>query len=170
MVSNPLTSADSVETEVNRLRLISKFLDNQFRIPFTNIRFGVDPLVGLFPVIGDVLTSVFSVYIVYKAYLLGMPYSTLFRMVFNIIMDTLLGSISTVGDVFDGLWKSNAKNVDLLEERGADPDSVNRDWWFGILFIALPIFAVVVGIVVAVALAIAAVFSIGQFAMIGIGV
>lgn len=168
MVRNPLTSADSVETEIKRLRLISKFLDNQFRIPFTNVRFGVDPLVGLFPVVGDVLTSVFSVYIVYKAYLLGMPYSTLFRMVINIVIDTLVGSISTVGDVFDGLWKSNAKNVDLLEERGVDPDSVDRDWWFAILFIALPIFALVVAIVVAVALVIATVFSIESFASVGV--
>jgi hypothetical protein len=101
---------------VKRLRRLSYILDESIVIPGINYRIGLDPILGLLPGGGDLACAVISSYIVYAAAQLGVPKFLLARMVKNIAIDTLVGSIPLIGDLFDVMWKANVKNVDLLEE------------------------------------------------------
>ncbi len=102
--------------KLNRLKTIAKFMDSGWGIPFTNIRFGADSLVGLVPGIGDVGSALVSLYIVLEARKLGAPNHLLLQMLANVAIDTGLGTIPVLGDIFDVLFKSNLKNIDLLHD------------------------------------------------------
>jgi len=106
---------------LERLRAMSRLLDAAVRIPGTNFRFGLDALIGLVPGIGDAVGAVFSGYIVLQAARLRAPKSTLIRMVVNIALDTVLGAVPVLGDLFDMGWKSNMKNMALLEDHLRQP-------------------------------------------------
>ncbi|MEM8806203.1 MAG: DUF4112 domain-containing protein [Cyanobacteria bacterium P01_G01_bin.38] len=108
-------------TTLTRLRQISRLLDNAVPIPGVGYRVGLDPLIGLLPGGGDLLTGLISVYIVIEAARFGVPAATLGRMGFNILMDVLSGTIPVVGDFFDIAWKANAQNMALLERHVRDP-------------------------------------------------
>lgn len=92
-----------------------RFLDDGIRVPFTDFRFGFDALLGLFPVAGDAATGLTSVAILGLALKQGVPTIVLARMVGNIAVDVLLGMIPVLGDVFDLVFKSNRRNLDLIE-------------------------------------------------------
>ena len=106
---------DTIEGRVGNIRTLARVLDSAVRIPGTQIRFGADSVFGLFPVIGDIAGAALSGYIVLASARLGAPASTLARMVINIAIDTIVGSIPILGDMFDVAWRSNMMNVDLLE-------------------------------------------------------
>jgi hypothetical protein len=97
------------------VRVLAKLLDNSITIPGTGWKIGLDPIVGLIPGIGDLIGAVLSGYIILEAARAEVPGFTLFRMLANLGLDTLLGAIPAVGDVFDAAWKSNVRNVALLE-------------------------------------------------------
>lgn len=97
------------------MRVLAKLLDNSISIPGTGWKIGFDPLVGLIPGIGDLIGAVLSGYIILEAARAEVPAYTLVRMLVNVGIDTLVGAIPAVGDVFDAAWKSNTKNVALLE-------------------------------------------------------
>ncbi len=99
---------------LKRVRLLSRLLDEQFRIPGTTYRVGLDGLLGLIPGVGDVAGALLSTYILYEAIRLGAPRTLLLRMAANIGMDTVVGGIPVVGDIFDMAWKANKKNSALL--------------------------------------------------------
>jgi hypothetical protein len=102
-------------TKANRdIERLARWMDSVFEIPLIGFRFGLDAILGLFPVAGDVATSLVSIYILQAAQQSGVPRVTLTRMTLNIIVDLVLGSIPFVGDLFDAYWKSNQRNVDLL--------------------------------------------------------
>lgn len=145
--NNPVTRADDVETEIEHLRRVSHFLDSKMKVPGTKYRFGADSVIGLLPVAGDTLTSVFSIYILYKAYLLGISKATVTRMMINIVIDTTVGMLPVVGDLFDAGWKANNRNVELLEKRGSGLGSSKRDKWFAIAFVASPFLLVILLII-----------------------
>ena len=141
--NNPITRAEDVETEVDHLRRVSRFLDSAIRIPGTSYRFGADSLSGLIPGIGDFLSAMFSVYIVYKAYILGVSRSGIFRMGLTIVIDTIVGVFPILGDLFDVGWKANKKNVQLLEEHGTDLETDSRGMLLALSVVAVPILLVV---------------------------
>jgi hypothetical protein len=99
---------------LNRVRILSFLLDEYFRIPGTKYRIGLDGLLGLLPGIGDTVGMLLSAYILFEATRLGVPRATRLRMAANITLDTLVGVIPLLGDVFDVAWKANKKNVALL--------------------------------------------------------
>ncbi|MEO8090523.1 MAG: DUF4112 domain-containing protein [Gemmatimonadales bacterium] len=107
--------------QLERLRALSRLLDNAFVIPGTQYRFGLDPLIGLVPGLGDAVSAVFSAYIVLQASRLGAPRSVVTRMIANVALDTVVGWIPVLGDLFDAAWKSNLKNVALLEHHLQQP-------------------------------------------------
>jgi hypothetical protein len=129
-------------------------LDDIFHIPGTKIRFGLDPIVGLVPGLGDIITGLLSFLIVFAAWQRGLPRIALSRMVANIAIDTLLGSIPIFGDVFDTAWKSNRMNYNLLVRYrgGTRQGLITRDWLFflvlliGIAVVVLLPIAIVVGL------------------------
>ncbi len=98
------------------LRSLAKFMDAQFRIPGTNIRFGLDGLLGLIPGFGDVSTFAVSGYLLWLMANNGASGYVLARMALNIMIDSLLGSIPIIGDLFDIAFKANMRNMKLLEE------------------------------------------------------
>lgn len=103
------------ENQLEKLRLLSKLLDSKFSIPGTNIKFGLDPLLGFIPVIGDALGTLISSYIVLTAAKLGASRLTLARMIVNVALESIMGVIPILGDIFDLVWRANDRNLALLE-------------------------------------------------------
>jgi len=101
---------------VARLEKLAVLMDTALVIPGTNIRFGLDALIGLFPAIGDTITTVISLYIVHEAHQLGAPQHLILRMLGNVAVDGLVGAVPVVGDAFDVVWRSNIRNMRLLRE------------------------------------------------------
>ena len=113
------------------LRKLKRALDEAFRVPGTNIRFGWDPLIGLVPWAGDVLTALLSCAIVLQAHHMRLPRVVQLRMLLNVAIDLVVGAIPFVGDVTDVFWKANTRNFALLERHAneARPPSAG-DWLF----------------------------------------
>jgi hypothetical protein len=107
-------TATSEASPIHRLDLLSRLLDTAFPIPGTRFRIGLDGVLGLLPGIGDSLGAVFSTYIIFEAARLGCPKRTLLQMLGNVAVETVIGAIPIVGDLFDFAWKANVKNVALL--------------------------------------------------------
>jgi hypothetical protein len=105
----------TVADRARRLRTLAQFLDTAIRIPGTRWKFGFDAIVGLIPVVGDLIGGVLSGYIILEAARAEVPTLTLARMLVNVGIDTLVGSVPALGDLFDAAWKANIKNVALLE-------------------------------------------------------
>jgi hypothetical protein len=136
--------------QIEQLRRWSRLMDSACRVPGTGVRFGWDPVVGLVPGLGDFATASFSAIVLYRALRLGVPRVVLVRMVLNILIDILAGTIPVIGDVFDVAWQSNSMNVALLERHerpGVTPTS--GDW-----AVVLVAFVVVGGAVALVALSV----------------
>lgn len=117
----PVLPVTQASASMKRLRQMSHLLDNAIAIPGTKVRFGLDPILGVLPGGGDVLTGLMSVYIVFEGARMGLPAPTLGRMGFNIVLDTLTGLVPVLGDLFDVTWKANSQNVALLEKHVANP-------------------------------------------------
>jgi hypothetical protein len=107
--------------QLERLRSLSRLLDNAFVIPGTRYRFGFDALIGLVPGLGDAVSAVFSGYIILQASRLGAPRSVVTRMIANVALDTVVGWVPILGDLFDVAWKSNLRNMALLESHLQQP-------------------------------------------------
>ncbi|QUO47239.1 MULTISPECIES: DUF4112 domain-containing protein [Halorubrum] len=106
---------------VKRVLIVAYVLDEGVRVPVVGYRIGIDPLLGILPGAGDVLTGGISLYIVVEAARLGVSYTTLLRMIANISLDVLVGAVPIVGDLFDVVWKANTRNFELvLEELTAE--------------------------------------------------
>jgi hypothetical protein len=101
---------------LERLEFVAALLDTAILIPGTNVRFGLDAIVGLVPGIGDAVTTAVSAWIVYEAHQLGAPKHLVARMIGNITLDALVGAVPVAGDVFDVMWRANRRNVRLLRE------------------------------------------------------
>jgi len=98
-----------------RLQAVARLYDAGIRIPGTGITIGLDPIIGLVPGLGDLIGAGVALWILVEAAQLGAPRIVLFRMLVNIVIDTLGGAIPVAGDVFDAFWKANLRNVRLLE-------------------------------------------------------
>ena len=100
---------------IARLDALASLLDPAFIVPGTNIRFGVDALIGLVPGIGDVVTTLMSLYIVQEARALGAPRHLIARMLVNVALDGVVGAVPLLGDAFDVMWRANRRNMALLQ-------------------------------------------------------
>lgn len=109
-------SAPPAHPALPRLRMLSKLLDSSLRVPGTNFRVGIDPLLGILPVAGDLVSSILSLYIIAEGYRAGASWSVLATMVALTAVDFLVGSIPFIGPVFDAFWKNNQWSVRLLED------------------------------------------------------
>ncbi len=99
-----------------RIEALEKVLERAFVIPGTKIPFGLDSIIGLVPVLGDVVTAVMGAYLVWEARNLGMSKWQLVRMTANVGVDTALGAIPLLGDAFDLVWRSNSKNLRIIKK------------------------------------------------------
>lgn len=101
---------------IERMRVVATILDDSIRVPGTSYRIGLDPLLGIAPVAGDLITGALSMYIVLESARLGVSYLTLLKMMANISLDIVGGSVPLVGDLFDAVWKANKRNFELVLE------------------------------------------------------
>jgi hypothetical protein len=118
--------ATTVKRSNAGVRRLAWILDDLIRIPGTRRRFGLDPLIGLIPVGGDVASGAVATYIIVVASRLGAPPSVLLRMAGNVMLDTIFGSVPVAGDLFDAAWKANRRNAALLQRYIDDPAPVQR--------------------------------------------
>lgn len=106
----------NVPTSLKHINSLAKLMDNRFRIPGTNIRFGLDALIGLIPGAGDLSTFAVSGYMLLLMARNGASGYLLARMSLNIIVDAIVGSIPLLGDLFDVAFKANMRNFKLMQE------------------------------------------------------
>ncbi len=108
-------------SRLNRLRRLAWLIDGAFSLPGTRFRFGLNSIIGMLPVGGDAVLGVISLYIIYEAAQLGLPRSKLARMLANVGVEVLGGSVPVVGDLFDMALKANLRNLAIIEDhmRGA---------------------------------------------------
>lgn len=112
------------------IKRISFILDSAIPIPGTKYRVGLDPIIGLIPGVGDGLMSLVSSYIVLSALQMNVSRWTLVRMVYNILIESVVGIIPVVGDLFDAYWKSNERNRVLIEANLNNPKAKSVDQAF----------------------------------------
>lgn len=121
-----MTAPPPDDGRLSRVRVLARALDSAVTIPGTSFRFGLDPLIGLVPGLGDVAGAILSAYIVLVGIQLGVSRPAVVRMIMNIGIDTFVGSVPVVGDLFDAAWRSNNRNVALIERHVANPGASRR--------------------------------------------
>jgi hypothetical protein len=114
-------------SDLEALRRFARLLDEQFVVPGTSRRFGLDALIGLVPGIGDLIGAALSIWIVLAAIRHRVPTATIVRMLWNIAADEVVGTVPVIGDLFDVLFKENVLNVGLVM-RDRDPSRPPRAW------------------------------------------
>jgi hypothetical protein len=134
---------------VARARGLARLLDDLIHIPGTNIGIGLDPIIGLIPGLGDVLGGVMSSYILVVAAQEGAPTSVLVRMLGNIALDSVVGVVPVVGDLFDFGVKSNRRNVHLLDRYLGAPRETKAASRGVVALILLAVVMLVVGVIAA---------------------
>lgn len=127
------------------VRRVAWLLDDIIRIPGTNLRFGIDPLLGLLPGGGDLAGGVLSGYIILAAARAGAPPSVLVRMGANVVVDAVVGTVPLLGDLFDAGYKANRRNAALLERFVDAPRPVERHSRIVLVLVLLALGLVLIG-------------------------
>lgn len=122
----PVPSGAQARAETSNVRALARALDSAVRLPGTEIRFGFDSVIGLIPGVGDIAGALASGYIVLVSARLGAPPSVIARMILNLGVDTLVGSVPLLGDLFDVGFRANLRNADLLDRHLAEPVATRR--------------------------------------------
>jgi Domain of unknown function (DUF4112) len=141
-----------MQARLDRLRRWSVLLDSAFTVPGTRIHFGWDPVAGLLPGFGDLLTPLYSLLIIGTAVQLGVPRVVQVRMALNVVVDALIGAVPLAGDLFDVAWKANLWNMQLLEHHAWTQRSASAGDWLFVSGIAAIVMVAVLIPVTAVAL------------------
>ena len=130
-------------TSNEHLDYVAALLDDMWRIPGTQIRFGLDAAIGWVPGIGDAMAGIASCLIVFASWRRGAPRITLTRMVANILLESTIGAIPVAGDIFHIAWKANRRNYRLLLREKEQPGlNTKRDWMFLSVLLLMVIVAV----------------------------
>jgi hypothetical protein len=103
------------EQRLARLDALAKLLDVAFIVPGTNFRYGIDGLIGLIPVVGDIITTAIALWVVREARALGAPWHITARMLANVAVDGVVGLVPVAGDAFDVMFRANVRNVRMLK-------------------------------------------------------
>ncbi len=147
---NPLAETHSVHFHsLKRMRQLSQLLDGAIVIPGTKQRIGIDPILGLIPGGGDTVSAALSGYIIVEAARMGLPRQALMQMVMNLAVDTVVGSVPVLGDVFDVVSKANLRNMQIVESHVQTPLVRTKPdrLFIGLLIVGLVIFALAVGVI-----------------------
>jgi hypothetical protein len=126
-----MNETKSIELERSRQQIdrIAYIMDNCFRIPGLNWRFGAEALIGLVPGAGDVIGGIIGLFLLVRAIQFRLPKVVIARMVLNNLIDVTVGAIPFLGDAFDFFWKSNTKNMNLFHQYAGQPEkSTSRHW------------------------------------------
>ncbi len=137
---HPVPATEKTERRQEALRWVkgaSNLMDNRFRIPGTQIRFGLDAIIGLVPYVGDIAGFAMSGLLVLVMARYGASGMLVLRMLGNVAIDTLVGFVPFLGDIFDVAFKANRRNFKLLEAHYEEGKYQGSAWWFVILVMAL---------------------------------
>ncbi len=104
------------EQRIARIEALANLLDTAFIMPGTNVRYGIDGLIGLIPVVGDIITTAIALWIVREARAIGAPWHLTARMLGNVAVDGVVGAVPLVGDAFDVMFKANIRNIKMLRK------------------------------------------------------
>ncbi|WP_228061542.1 DUF4112 domain-containing protein [[Phormidium] sp. LEGE 05292] len=124
---NTMNAVQRIAT-LNRIRKFTYLMDSAFRIPIIGFRFGLDPIIGLVPGAGDLVSTAFSAYLIYLAARFHLPPQIFRQMIFNVALEAAVGTVPLVGDLFDACYKSNIRNLALLEKHLGidDPETTEQ--------------------------------------------
>jgi hypothetical protein len=142
--------ASALDPRFEQFRKWSTLLDDVFRIPGTNIRFGWDPIVGLIPGLGELASPLFTAAILAQSWRMRIPRIVLVRMVFNALIDAVLSAVPIIGNLADIGWRANRRNMRLLERHavpGLPARRGDRLFVFGVLVALLLLAAVPIVVV-----------------------
>jgi len=131
---------------LRHLDVLAKLMDSKFRVPGTDIRFGLDALIGLVPGAGDLTTFGISGYMLWVMAQNGASGFVLARMILNVLIDTLVGAVPVLGDLFDVAFKSNTRNMRLMEQHYKEGRH-NGSAWKVIIPVLLLLFLLIAGII-----------------------
>ena len=134
---------------LKRLRQLSQLLDGAIVIPGTKQRIGLDPILGLIPGGGDTVSAALSGYIIIEAAQMGLPRKALMQMVTNLVIDTVVGSVPVLGDVFDVFSKANLRNMQIVESHTKTPAPIAKTdkLFIGLLIAGLIIFVLAISFI-----------------------
>lgn len=116
----PPPASFDADPRLRHVARISRLLDSQFRLPGTDFRFGLDPILGFIPILGDLGTTAVSISLLLTMLRHGASGAVVVRMALNILLDSIVGAIPVLGNIFDFAYKSNERNVELLRRHYAE--------------------------------------------------
>lgn len=148
-------STGTPDRDFARYRALADLMDRAFRVPGTPWRFGLDALLGVVPVAGDLLGLAMGAYGLWVARRLGAPAAVQWRMLANLAVDALGGAVPVAGDVFDAAFKANLRNRALLDRWLAEPRRTERRSLALLVGVPVALLAIAVGTV---ALAVAGIY------------
>jgi hypothetical protein len=126
------------QQRLHAFRQTARLLDSAFQVPGTSYRIGLDPILGLVPGIGDLVSPLFTIGILWQGRDLAIPRIVQVRMLGNVLLDSVIGAVPVAGDLFDFAWKANEKNLALLELHAAEERAPSTgDWLFVTLLTGL---------------------------------
>ncbi len=143
-----MTSPDRLAQHLEAARGLTRVMDNLVRVPGTQMRFGLDPILSLVPGLGDAAGAALSGYLVFIASQCGAPVSIMLRMLLNVGIDMIVGVVPVLGDAMDFRLKANSRNLVLLERYLQEPHDTHRTsaWIVGIICILLIAMIVLIGV------------------------
>lgn len=121
-----LSRAERFTAAERRIGRVTHVLDELVSVPGTPIKVGLDPVIGLIPVAGDAMAALVGTWVIVEASRFGIPRVVLGRMVVNLVADLGIGAIPLLGDIYDVLFRSNSRNLDLFRRHALDPDASTR--------------------------------------------
>ena len=147
-MKSPLTKRRKPTTETPELKWVDKItelMDSKFRVPGTNFRFGLDPILGLVPGLGDASSLAVSGSLIYYMAKFGASRKLIYMMIGNVVLDATLGSIPILGNIFDFAFKANQRNIRMLKRY--HEEGKYRGSGKGILVSVVVIFVALIGLV-----------------------
>jgi hypothetical protein len=147
-----LSRAERFAAAERRIGRVTHALDELVSVPGTQIKVGLDPLIGLIPVAGDAVAALVGAWVILEASRFGIPRVVLGRMILNLGVDLAIGAIPLLGDVYDLFFRSNSRNLDLFRRHALDPGASTRGQQAFFVGLAL----LLVGIIWLIALALGA--------------
>jgi hypothetical protein len=118
--------AERFHAAERRIERVTHVLDDLITVPGTPVRVGLDPIIGLIPVVGDVVAAGVGAWVIGEAARFGIPRIVLGRMVVNLLFDLAVGLIPLLGDLYDVAFRSNARNLDLFRRHALEPEASTR--------------------------------------------
>jgi hypothetical protein len=118
--------AERFRAAERRIGRVTHALDELIAVPGTPVRVGLDPIIGLIPVVGDAVAGIVGAWIIGEAARFGVPRLVLGRMVVNLVVDLVIGAIPLLGDLYDVVFRSNSRNLELFRRHALEPDASTR--------------------------------------------